>query len=245
MKAEVNNIYVSVGDKQIVKGISFAMQGGEMHIIMGPNGSGKSTLSSAIAGHPSYKVNGQVNLNGHNILDMSPDERAKRGVFLSFQNPPAIEGVSILQLLKKAYVARHGLDERNISIYKDLNDKLSKALDILGLDKSFISREINKNFSGGEKKKVEILTMLIMEPSLAIIDEVDSGLDVDALKTVSKAINSLKSQGRAFLIITHYNRILKYVDPTHVHIMKDGKIIREGGKELALEIEEKGYNDQY
>ncbi len=239
---EVKNLKAYVGEKQIIKGVDLTIKEGEVHAIMGPNGSGKTTLSYVLAGHPSYRGEGEANLYGENLLELSPEERARKGVFLSFQNPPFLEGITVLQLLKKAYFRVNGIEDNNIEEYKKMREKVSEGLKLLGLGEEFLKREVNKNFSGGEKKKAEMLQMLVLDPKLAIIDEVDSGLDVDALKAVGKAIRLMKDRGKMILIITHYNRILHHVEPNFVHVMKEGKIVRSGGKELANEIEEKGYS---
>ena len=238
---KIENLRVYAGEKEIVKGVDLNINKGEVHAIMGANGSGKTTLSYAIAGHPFYRAEGKVLLEKENLLELSSDERAKRGVFLSFQSPPFLEGITLLQLIKKAYFSINNIEENNIQEFTKLRKKVDEALEILNLDKEFIKREVNKNFSGGEKKKAEMLQMLVLKPKFAIIDEVDSGLDVDALKLVGKAINALRGE-TSFLIITHYNRILKHVIPDKVHVMLNGKIIKTGGKELAEYVEEKGYS---
>lgn len=237
----IENLKVSIENKEIVKGINLEIQCGEIHAIMGPNGSGKTTLSYALSGHPSYQTKGKVLLHNENLLDLSADERAKKGFFLSFQSPPFIEGISLLQLMKKSYFSKYNLKENDMKSYDKFRKEVDDALKFFNLTDDFIKRDAHKNFSGGEKKKAEMLQMLILKPTFSIIDEVDSGLDVDALKIVAKSIKKLQNKDRAFLIITHYNRILKHVEPTHVHIMKDGKIVKSGSKELAQIVEEKGY----
>jgi len=240
---EINNLHIFVNDKEIVKGIDLKIENGKVVAIMGPNGSGKTTLAYAIAGHPSYSIEGEIKFNKKLLNDMKPEERAREGVFLSFQLPPFLEGITIKQLLKKAYFAKHKLDENDIKNYKKLNEEIEKAIKILGLSKDFINREVNKNFSGGEKKKAEMLQMLLLKPSLVLIDEIDSGLDVDSLRVVANAINKMRSKDRIFIIITHYNRILSHVKPDIVVIMKDGKIIKMGNGKLAEEVEKKGYRN--
>lgn len=242
IKISIKGLKVKVEDKEIIKGLNLDLNGGEIHAIMGPNGSGKTTLSNALAGHPYYEAEGEVLLNGENLLELSPDERAKKGIFLSFQAPPFLEGITVLQLIKKSYFKIKEIAENDINEYKAFREKLDEATSFLGLGEEFLKREVNKNFSGGEKKKSEMLQMLMLEPKFIILDEVDSGLDVDALRTVSKAINKLRSPERTFLIITHYNRILKHISPDYVHVMMKGELIKSGGKDLAELIEEKGYN---
>jgi Fe-S cluster assembly ATP-binding protein len=238
---KIVDLHVYAGEKEIIKGINLEIESGKTLAVMGPNGSGKTTLAYALAGHPNYQVTGKVIYKGKNLLEMKPEERARNGLFLSFQQPPFLEGITVQQLIKKAYFSINELDERNIENYKKLNEEINKALNILGLQREFIKREVNKNFSGGEKKKAEMLQMLILNPSLAIIDEIDSGLDIDSLKAVSNAINSLKDNEKIFIIVTHYSRILSYVKPDIVIVMKDGKIAKTGNADLVKEIEEKGY----
>ncbi len=242
MEARMEDVRVYLEDgREVVKGISLSIKGGEVHAIMGPNGSGKSSLVNALAGHPAYTIEGRFLLDGEDMLVLKPEERARKGLFLSFQHPPFIEGVKLKQLLRKAYFARFGKDERDMEAYEAFERELEKALELLQLPKGFVEREVNKGFSGGEKKRAEMLQMLLLKPKLALIDEVDSGLDVDALKLVAKAIESLRGPDRAFLIITHYNRILHHVEPTHVHVMVNGKIVESGPKELAERVEKEGY----
>ena len=241
MEVSIKNLEVSVSGKKIIDSLNLELKGNEVHVIMGPNGSGKTTLSHAIAGSPFYKVEGEIMINGNNISSIPPDERARRGVFLSFQSPPFIEGITVLQLIKKAYFRLNGIEDNNILEYKKLRNKIGLALEFLSLSEDFLKREINKNFSGGEKKKAEMLQMLVLEPFFIILDEIDSGLDVDSLRIVARAINKMKSKERVFLVITHYNRILKHISPDFVHVMMNGNIIKSGGKELADYIEENGY----
>ncbi|MEM4295466.1 MAG: Fe-S cluster assembly ATPase SufC [Candidatus Anstonellales archaeon] len=241
MALEIKNLHVYVEDKHIIKGINAKFDDGKVIAIMGPNGSGKTSLGYAIAGHPSYVASGEVIYNSKNILELKPEERAKEGIFLSFQTPPFLEGITIQQLLKKSFIARFNLEEQSMETYRRLNEEINNAINILGLNKDFIKREVNRNFSGGEKKKAEMLQMLILKPNLALIDEIDSGLDVDSLRLVTNAINKLRDNKRIFIVITHYNRILSYIKPDVVLIMKDGMIKKQGDERLAKEIEEIGY----
>jgi Fe-S cluster assembly ATP-binding protein len=227
----------------ILKGINLSVKAGEVHAIMGPNGSGKSTLSKIISGHPDYQVSkGQVLFGGVNILEMEADERARKGIFLGFQYPVEIPGVNNAEFLRMAYNARRkdqGLEEADPLDFEEILDAKMKALD---MDDRYKDRAINEGYSGGEKKRNEILQMAILDPVLAILDETDSGLDVDALKVVSGGINRLRGPNKAIILITHYQRLLDYVQPDFVHILSGGKIIKSGGKELALEVEKLGYD---
>lgn len=234
------NLKVKAEDKDILKGLNLLINPKEIHVLMGPNGSGKSTLANTIMGHPAYKVeSGQVLFNGEDILKLSPFERSQRGIFLSFQYPSVVEGVPVSSYLRLVYNKSHKAELSPIAFRKLLKEKMN----ILGMREDFMNRSLNEGFSGGEKKRMEMLQMLILEPKLAILDEVDSGLDIDALKTVAMAVSYLhESVGMSSLIITHYARILKYIDPDYVHIMKDGLIVESGGKELADKLEEKGYS---
>jgi Fe-S cluster assembly ATP-binding protein len=225
---------------EILKGLNLEINEGEIHAIMGPNGSGKSTLSKVISGHPSYEVtDGDVLFRGQSLLDMQPDERAKLGVFLAFQYPVEIPGVSIANFLRTAINSRR---EEEIDIF-DFQEVLTERMEMLGMDPVFAERSVNEGFSGGEKKRNEILQLAMLEPSLALMDETDSGLDIDALKIVSAGINHVREQkpSMGVLLITHYQRMLNYITPDFVHVMLNGRIIRSGGSELALELEEKGY----
>ncbi len=243
----VRNLYAKVGGKEILKGLNLTVEPGEVHVLMGPNGSGKSTLSNLLAGHPNYKATrGQVTFAGKNILKLSPDERAKLGIFLAFQYPVEITGVSLFNFLKTSYAATHGKID-----YKDFSQMVKKKMTELKVDPAFLSRSINEGFSGGEKKKVEILQLAVLAPKLAILDETDSGLDIDALKIVARGINNFKLKVKSekikvkepsILLITHYFRILKYVRPDFVHVLLDGKIVKSGGPELAAHLEKKGYD---
>ncbi|MDF9828387.1 Fe-S cluster assembly ATP-binding protein [Ereboglobus sp. PH5-10] len=228
-------------DKPIVKGVSLTIKSGEVHAIMGPNGTGKSTLSKAVAGHPDYTITGgDVLLDGNSILEMEPDERARAGIFLAFQYPSEVPGVSIANFLRAALQARlgEGEDLDAVGYYKSLYAKM----DMLKIDRKFTSRAVNEGFSGGEKKRCEILQMAMLEPAFALMDETDSGLDIDALKIVAEGVNQLRGPKLGVLLITHYQRLLNHIVPDHVHVMYDGRIVKSGDKTLALELEEKGYD---
>jgi Fe-S cluster assembly ATP-binding protein len=239
----IKNLTVSVGDKQILKGINLEIKAGEIHAIMGPNGSGKSTLSHILSGKGGYEVTGgEVVYQGKNLLDMPPEIRAREGVFLAFQYPVEIAGVSNVYLLKAALnaVRKHkGLSEVDAMDFLTL---IKDKIKLLEMDEKFLYRAVNEGFSGGEKKRNEILQMAILEPALCILDETDSGLDIDALKIVSEGVNSLRSPDRAFIMVTHYQRLLDYIKPDFVHVLAHGQIVKSGGAELALELEEKGYS---
>jgi Fe-S cluster assembly ATP-binding protein len=239
----IKDLTVSVGDKQILKGINLEIKAGEIHAIMGPNGSGKSTLSHILSGKGGYEVTGgSVTYQGKDLLEMPPEIRAREGVFLAFQYPVEIAGVSNVYLLKAALNAvrkYHGLSEVDAMDFLTLvKDKVK----LLEMDEKFLYRAVNEGFSGGEKKRNEILQMAILEPKLCILDETDSGLDIDALKIVSEGVNSLRSPDRAFIMVTHYQRLLDYIKPDFVHVLAHGQIVKSGGAELALELEEKGYS---
>lgn len=239
----IKNLHASINGKEILKGIHLELKAGEVHAIMGPNGSGKTTLSSVISGREDYEVTeGEITLNGEDLLELAPEERAHKGVFMSFQYPVAIPGVTVTNFIKTAINAKRkaqGLDEIPAP---ELLKKIREKSDLLALDQKFLSRSLNDGFSGGEKKRNEIFQMAMLEPKLAILDETDSGLDIDALKTVANGVNTLKNKDNAILVITHYQRLLDYIVPDFVHVLKDGKIIKSGGKELALELEAKGYD---
>jgi len=238
---EINNLRVAIGETEIIRDLSLTVRTGEVHAIMGPNGSGKSTLAKVIAGHPDYRVtSGGVLMDGENLLELGPDERARRGLFLAFQYPSEIPGVTIANFLRAAAQSR--LPEGEELEATDYYAKLYEKMGLLDIDRSFTSRSVNEGFSGGEKKRCEILQMAMLEPRFAILDETDSGLDIDALKVVAHGVNSLRSPNLGVLLITHYQRLLNYIIPDFVHIMVQGRIVRSGDKELALELEEKGYD---
>jgi Fe-S cluster assembly ATP-binding protein len=238
---EIKNLHVAIGEKEIVKGLTLTINSGEVHAIMGPNGTGKSTLSKAIAGHPDYAItSGDVLVEGKSILEMAPDERARAGVFLAFQYPSEIPGVSIANFLRAAMQARmaEGEEIDATGYYKRLYSKM----DLLKIDRKFTSRAVNEGFSGGEKKRCEILQMAMLEPKFALMDETDSGLDIDALRIVADGVNQLRGPNLGVLLITHYQRLLNYIVPDFVHVMYDGRIVKSGDKTLALELEAKGYD---
>ena len=238
---EIKNLNVSIGDKQIIKDLNLTVPKGEVHAIMGPNGSGKSTLSKVIAGHEDYVVtDGKVLLDGVDIAELEVDERSRAGIFLAFQYPAEVPGVSNANFLRAALQARmsDGEEIDAVAFYKSMYAKM----DELEMDRKFTKRAVNEGFSGGEKKRNEILQMMMLDPRYALLDETDSGLDIDALKVVAKGVNSMRSPGRGFLIITHYQRLLDYIKPDAVHVMSDGQIVKSGGAELALELEESGYD---
>jgi len=244
MLIEIDNLHVSVEGAEIIKGLNLNIGPGEVHAIMGPNGSGKSTLAQTIAGHGDYEVtNGSIRFNGTDLLDMEADERARAGVFLSFQYPVEIPGVSNVYLLKAALNARRkAAGEPEIDAVEFMRFIREKA-SLMELDQQFLSRGVNEGFSGGEKKRNEIFQMAVLEPTFAVLDETDSGLDIDALKVVANGVNQQRSADRSFLLITHYQRLLDYVQPDFVHVLANGRIIRSGDKSLALELEENGYDD--
>jgi Fe-S cluster assembly ATP-binding protein len=242
MKAlTIENLHVTIADQEIVRGLSLTAPRGEVHAIMGPNGSGKSTLAKVLAGHPDYHVTaGKITMDGENVLELDPDERARKGIFLAFQYPSEVPGVTIANFLRAAVQSR--LPEGEELEATDYYAKLYEKMELLGMDRAFTSRAVNEGFSGGEKKRTEILQLAMLEPKYAILDETDSGLDIDALKTVAHGVNSLRGPDIGILLITHYQRILNYIVPDHVHVMVQGRIVRSGGKELALELEERGYD---
>jgi Fe-S cluster assembly ATP-binding protein len=240
---QIKDLKASIGGTEILRGLSLDVNAGEVHAIMGPNGSGKSTLAQVIAGHADYEVSaGTVTFQGKDLLDLEPEERAREGIFLGFQYPVEIPGVNNAYLLKAAVNARRKHNgEPEIDAFEFL--KLAKEkMALLGMDPKFLNRGVNEGFSGGEKKRNEILQMAMLEPSLAILDETDSGLDIDALRAVAEGVNSLRSPDRAIVLVTHYQRLLDYVEPDHVHVLSEGRIARSGDKSLALQLEEKGYD---
>ena len=243
MLLEIKNLHAGVEGKQILKGLSLSLDPGEVHAIMGPNGSGKSTLASILAGRDGYEVTeGQVLYNGKDLLDMDPEERSREGLFLAFQYPVEIPGVNSTYFLKAAlneHRKHKGLSELDAMDFLNL---VKEKMKILELREDFLKRPVNEGFSGGEKKRNEIFQMAVLEPKLAILDETDSGLDIDALKIVAAGVNKLKTKENAQLVITHYQRLLDYIIPDFVHVLYDGRIVRTGGKELAFELEEKGYD---
>jgi Fe-S cluster assembly ATP-binding protein len=239
----IKNLRANAGDKEILKGISLTVNAGEVHAIMGPNGSGKSTLAQVLAGHPGYEVTGgSVEYDGHDLLEMEPEERAQAGVFLAFQYPVEIPGVSNAYFLRSAYNEirkARGLEEVDPLEFLDVMEEKLKLVD---MDEAMLSRSVNTGFSGGEKKRNEILQMAILEPKLAILDETDSGLDIDALRVVADGVNKLRRPDNATIVVTHYQRLLNYIVPDYVHVLAGGRIVKSGGKELAHELEAKGYD---
>jgi len=238
---QISGLKASVEGKEILKGVDLSIQGGEVHAVMGPNGTGKSTLASAIMGHPKYDVtDGSITLNGEDVLEMEVDERARAGLFLAMQYPSEIPGVTNADFLRSAINARRG-EGNEISLIKFIRQMEAKMKE-LEIDPQFMHRYLNEGFSGGEKKRNEILQMMMLEPSIVILDEIDSGLDIDALKIVAAGVNSMRSEERGFLIITHYQRLLNYIKPDYVHVMMQGRIVKSGGPELAERLEAEGYD---
>jgi Fe-S cluster assembly ATP-binding protein len=238
---EIKDLHISIGDKPIVKGLTLTIKQGEVHAVMGPNGTGKSTLAKAIAGHPDYTITGgDVLLGGQSVLAMQPDERARSGLFLAFQYPSEIPGVSNANFLRAAVQARmaEGEELDASGYYK----KLYSKMDLLKIDRKFTARSVNEGFSGGEKKRCEILQMAMLEPKVALMDETDSGLDIDALRIVADGVNTMRGPNLGVLLITHYQRLLDYIVPDFVHVMYDGRLVKSGDKSLALELEAKGYD---
>ncbi|GAA0439407.1 MAG: Fe-S cluster assembly ATPase SufC [Bacillota bacterium] len=237
---EIKNLHVSIEDKEILKGVDLTIKGGEFHAVMGPNGTGKSTLASAIMGHPKYEITeGSVLLDGEDVLEMEVDERARAGLFLAMQYPSEISGVTTSDFLRSSINARRG-EGNEISLMNFIKE-MDSALDYLDIDKNMAQRYLNEGFSGGEKKRNEILQLLLLKPEIAILDEIDSGLDIDALKIVSKGINRLRDENFGCLIITHYQRLLNYITPDKVHVMMQGRVVKSGGPELAKRLEAEGY----
>ena len=239
----IRNLHASVEDKDILKGINLEVNAGEVHAIMGPNGAGKSTLASIIAGNEKYEVSeGEILLEGEDISELAPEERAHKGVFLSFQYPVEIPGVSVTNFMKTAINESRKANGKAEMPANEMLKLIREKSELLEIDRKFLSRSLNEGFSGGEKKRNEIFQMAMLEPKLAILDETDSGLDIDALRIVANGVNKLKSQNNAVVVITHYQRLLDYIIPDFVHVLMDGKIVKSGGKELAYELEEKGYD---
>src|SRR6187549_917240 len=243
MLLEVKDLHAGIDGKEILKGLNLRVQKGEVHAIMGPNGSGKSTLSKVLAGHPSYEViSGEVLYEGKDLLELDPDERARSGLFMAFQYPVEVPGVSNSQFLRLAYnekMKHLGKEELDPL---EFNDYLKEKAKVVEMSSEFFKRSVNEGFSGGEKKRNEILQMAVLEPKLAILDETDSGLDIDALRIVAGGVNQLQGSENAIIVVTHYQRLLNYIVPDYVHVLAGGRIAREGGKELALELESKGYD---
>lgn len=240
---EIKNLHASVEDKEILKGINLTIKPGEVHAIMGPNGAGKSTLSSVISGNENFEVTeGDILLEGESILEDAPEERAHKGIFLSFQYPVEIPGISVTNFIKTAVnEARKARGEEEMPA-AELLKKIREKADLLEINRNFLSRSLNEGFSGGEKKRNEIFQMAMLEPKVAILDETDSGLDIDALRIVANGVNKLKGSNNAVIVITHYQRLLDYIVPDYVHVLADGKIVKSGNKDLALELEKKGYD---
>ncbi|HXV15280.1 MAG TPA: Fe-S cluster assembly ATPase SufC [Gemmatimonadaceae bacterium] len=240
---EIKNLHASIGEKEILKGISLTVNAGEVHAVMGPNGSGKSTLAQVLAGHPGYEVTeGEVLYDGRNLLEMDPEVRAQEGIFLAFQYPIEIPGVTNAYFMRSAYNEirkAKGMEELDPLEFLDLMEEKIKLVD---MDPAMMNRSVNSGFSGGEKKRNEILQMAVLDPRLAILDETDSGLDIDALKVVANGVNAMRRPDNATIVVTHYQRLLNYIVPDFVHVLANGRIVKSGGKELALELEEKGYD---
>jgi len=240
---EIKNLHAKVEDKDILRGINLSVNAGEVHAIMGPNGSGKSTLSAVIAGKEEYEVSdGEIVFNNEDLDDLAPEDRAHKGIFMSFQYPIEIPGVSVTNFIKTAINETRKANGKDELPAKDMLKKIRETAELLEIDRKFLSRSLNEGFSGGEKKRNEIFQMAMLEPKLAILDETDSGLDIDALKIVANGVNKLKSEDNAVIIITHYQRLLDYIVPDFVHVLHNGKIVKSGGKELAHELEDKGYD---
>lgn len=240
---QIKNLHVAINGKEILKGFNLEIGPGEVHAIMGPNGTGKSTLAATLAGREEYEVlSGEVLFNGKNLFDLSPDERANEGVFLAFQYPVEIPGVSVTNFMKAAVNSKRKYQGLPPLDAKDFLKLMKEKMALVEMSKDFMSRSLNEGFSGGEKKRGEIFQMAMLQPSLCVLDETDSGLDIDALRIVSNGVNKLRDSNRSFLVITHYQRLLNYIVPDSVHVMYDGRIVKSGGKELAMQLEEKGYD---
>ena len=244
---EIKDLRARVEGREILKGVSLGLSKGEVHAVMGPNGSGKSTLSHTLMGHPGYEVTaGEVLLKGRNLLELAPDERARLGLYLAFQYPVVVPGITMANFLRTALNAKRGYDGKDKSkavTPKEFRQLIKDSMQILRMDDSFLSRYINEGFSGGEKKRAEILQMAVLKPEIAILDETDSGLDIDSIKFVSEAINRMRGPDLGVLIITHYTRILQFIKPDFVHVLVDGRFVRSGGPEVADELEAKGYSE--
>ena len=240
---EICNLHATIGGKEILNGLDLSVKAGEIHAIMGPNGSGKSTLAKVLAGHHDYEVTqGEVIYQGKNLLELEPDERAREGIFLAFQYPIEIPGVSNANFLRLAYNEKAKHDGREELDPLEFDDLLREKMKIVEMDTSFINRSVNEGFSGGEKKRNEILQMAVLEPKLAVLDETDSGLDIDALRVVANGVNKLANKDNAIILITHYQRLLNYIEPDFIHVLYKGQIVKSGSKEIALELEQKGYD---
>ena len=239
----IKNLHASIGDKEILKGINLEVKAGEIHAIMGPNGAGKSTLASIIAGNENYEVTGgEITLDGEDLSELAPEERAHKGVFLSFQYPVEIPGVSVTNFMRTAINETRKANGQEEMSAKEMLKVIREKSELLEIDRKFLSRSLNEGFSGGEKKRNEIFQMAMLEPKLAILDETDSGLDIDALRIVANGVNKLKSDKNAIIVITHYQRLLDHIVPDFIHVLFNGKIVKSGGKELAHELDEKGYD---
>ncbi len=239
---KIENLHVAAGDKQILKGVDLHVRDGEFHALMGPNGSGKSTLANAIMGHPNLEVTeGQILFDGEDITEAEPDERARAGLFMAFQYPVAVPGVTVAKYLRMIVNARREAAGEDPIKLKDFRKETEEAMGLVNIPKDFSSRYVNDGFSGGEKKRMELLQLALLRPEIAILDETDSGLDIDALRIVADGVNGLRGPERAIVVITHYQRLLNYIIPDFVHVLSDGVLVRSGGRELAVELEEKGY----
>ncbi|HET9636439.1 MAG TPA: Fe-S cluster assembly ATPase SufC [Gemmatimonadaceae bacterium] len=240
---EINDLHAGIGEREILRGINLKVNAGEVHAVMGPNGSGKSTLAQVLAGNPSYEVtSGTVTYNGQNLLEQDPEVRAQNGIFLAFQYPVEIPGVSNAYFLRSAYNEIRKANGQEEADPLEFLDLVQERLKLVDMDESMLSRSVNQGFSGGEKKRNEIFQMAVLQPRLAILDETDSGLDIDALRIVAQGVNKLRSPENATIVVTHYQRLLNYIVPDFVHVLANGRIVKSGGKELALELEEKGYD---
>jgi len=239
---EISNLHVRAEDKEILKGVDLSVGKGEIHALMGPNGSGKSTLANAIMGHPSLEITeGQIVFNGEDVTEADPDERSRMGLFMAFQYPVSVPGVTVTKYLRTVMNAHRDAEGLDPVSLKDFRKSVEAAMELVDVPREFTTRYLNEGFSGGEKKRMEILQLALQQPQLAVLDETDSGLDIDALKTVAHGVNTLKGPDMGVLIITHYQRILHMVEPTHVHVLYQGRIVKEGGPELVTTLEDKGY----